>query len=224
MMGKQQWEPNTMGANSRAQQWMTWSQNKFSCWWPAEHYIFRFLKEDGKGTMGVLWADPRLPGVLKPGPPQQYTQQQETHVMHFRLSSRNSSSPNDLSEQDPKGQGQTGKEPCVGFLPAPQIPSCEAFTVSFESLETLTRTQEVLWTFRFLRVWWHGGRQLKNENLKYAVLNSQQGKYYSKHRETLEKTDRFAFWMLTSSHGMLLFIAPGKVKRKSRVKFVFPYS
>ena len=32
-----------------------------------------------------------------------------------------------------------------------------ALTFGFASLEKLTRTQEVFWTFRFLRVWWRGG-------------------------------------------------------------------
>lgn len=59
----------------------------------------------------------------------------------------------------------------------------------FDSLEKLTRTQEVLWTFRFLRVWWQGGRQLRKGNSKYVLLNSHQGKYDAKHRGTLQKTD-----------------------------------
>lgn len=98
-------------------------------------------------------------------------QQQETSVRHLMLSS----STGDLSEWDKKGPGLTGKEFCVEFLPAPWIPQCEAFTFGFDSLEKLTRTQQALWTFRFLRVWWEGGGQLRNENVKYAVLNSQQG-------------------------------------------------
>lgn len=59
--------------------------------------------------MKVLWAYPRLPGVLKPGPAQQYVEQQETNVMHLMLSGRNFSSTSDLSKWDKKGRGQTGK-------------------------------------------------------------------------------------------------------------------
>lgn len=93
--------------------------------------------------------------------------------MHLMLSSRNFSSTSDLSKWDKKGQGQTGKELCAEFLPIPWIPQCKAFTFGLDSLEKLTRTQEVLRTFRFLRVWWEGGGQLRNENVKYVLLNSQ---------------------------------------------------
>lgn len=120
-------------------------------------------------------------------------EQQETDVMHLMLSSRNFSSTSDLSKQDKKGQGRTGKELCVEFLPIPWIPQCEAFTFGFDSLEKLTRTQEVVWTFRFLRVWWEGGGQLRTENVKYALLNSQPGKYDSTHRGAVQKTDCFDF-------------------------------
>lgn len=84
-------------------------------------------------------------------------QQQETDVMPLMLSSRNVSSTNDLSKWDKKGQGRTGKELCAEFLLIPWIPQGEALTFGFDSLEKLTRTQEVLWIFRFLRVWWGGG-------------------------------------------------------------------
>ena len=120
-------------------------------------------------------------------------QQQETNVMHLMLSSRNFSSTNDLSKWDKKGQGQTGKELCVQFLLTPWIPQCEALTFGLDSLEKLTRTQEVLWTFRFLRVWWCWWGQPRNENVKYAVLNSQLGNPDSRHRGTRRKADCLDF-------------------------------
>lgn len=151
-------------------------------------------------------------------------EQQETDVTHLMLSSRNFSSKCDLSKWDKKGHGRTGKEFCAEFLLIPWISQCKAFTFGFDSLEKLTRAQEVLRTLRFLRVWWEGGGQLRNENVKYVLLNSQQGKQGSKRRGTLQKTGCFDFWGLPSSHDTLLFIALRKVKWKCRAKFVFPYS
>lgn len=118
--------------------------------------------------------------------------------MYLMLSSRNFSSTNDLSEWDKKGQSWTGKELCVEFLLTPWIPQYEALTFGFASLEKLTRTQEVFWTFRFLRVWWRGGGggPLRTENVKYAVLNSQQGNSGLKHRGTLRKADCLDFRVL----------------------------
>lgn len=217
-----QLQSSTVGAKL-----MTRSQNKFSCWWPRGIEHLEASKERWKRTMRVLWAYPRIPGVLTPGPAPAVYATAGNRCHAFNAVRQKFSSTNDLSEWDKKGQGRTGKEARVEFLPTPWIPQCEAFTFGFDSLEKLTRTQEVLWTLRFLRLWWEGGGRLRNENVKNAVLNSQQGKYDAKqeeHRGTLQMTDRLDFRVLTNSHAVLVFIALGMVTWKHRAKFVFPYS
>lgn len=134
------------------------------------------------------------------------------------LSSRNSSSTNDLSEWDKKGQSWTGKELCVEFLLIPWIPQYEALTFGFDSLEKTDQNSRNILDFQILEglVVRGGGGPLRTENVKYAVLNSQQGNSGLKHRGTLRKADCLDFRVLNPQPPCVTVYSSGKGKTEAQ--------
>ena len=148
--------------------------------------------------MRVLWAYPRLPGVLTPGPASAVcaTAGNPCHVFNavkqkFQL------------YKWPLWMGQeraklNRKRTLCRISPYSMDPTVWGFNVWFCLTGKTDQNSRSILDFQILEglVARGGGGPLRTENVKYAVLNSQQGNSGLKHRGTLRKADCLDFRVL----------------------------
>jgi hypothetical protein len=173
--------------------------------------------------MGVLWGSPKLSEILKPGPPPVFViAGNQCHAFKaVRQTSELYKWP--LLSETRKGRAKQERDFGQNFSLLHRFHNARLLYLVLTHWKNWPEIKK----YGLLDSWGFGGEgvgQLRKETPKYAVLNSQQGKYYSTHR-TLQKADHLDIWVSAYPWPWQLpFIALGKVKPKSRAKFVFPYS